>query len=293
MKIRYLTLPILLSTSVFSAENETPKDLEIPQLSKQEIAQEEFPIVSIFDIIQNQVHKKSYVEKEGLLSFVEGSLHESKTPIKNAVRYTTTYQEWHINYIVASLSDKVKIDLFDRFIFDPSAMDGSGQSGAFLIPITGIKSDSSKHTFRISVKKVTIQEAEQPKEKPTTSLSTLQKSPLSIAATPQVQPETKAIKVEESLQDSSSRNRGKSFTDRFKKLSISSKKEDASPTSTGSPGASPSSSTPKSGASPSSSPSSTKASRSMSKTGTEVSETHKSLIDELKKKQEQDKEKNK
>lgn len=249
IKIYLFALPVMLATSAFSADDELLKDTEISPTEKQKIIQKELPIVSIEEVINNQVHKKSYISKESLQKLFAEQLHESTKKISSATRYTTTFKmediSRHLTYIVPSTADKMNIEEFSSFIFDPGAVDGGGRG--LLIPITGINISGEKKTFRINVEKILEEQPVNQTVSPSSSQITIvsletpqatipsspRRTPPSLPSVPPLKQQSE-IKIELSETKStpkSARNRGGSIPVLIKQMVSGSPKKpkDSSP----------------------------------------------------------------
>lgn len=174
-KVSLLTLLTLATLDAFASERGYEDSLESQQSLKKYVSFEQYPKVTIQKILTNQVKTFSRVKKKGLKEFFNNQLHLSKTSVSSGTRYTTNLDNLHVNYIQL-LSEKINLDEYNTFIFDPSCVDAGGVKGSLIFPIKCLKEDTEK-TLRIFVKFP-------PKE--TTPQTTAPQSSLSPRTSPQI-----------------------------------------------------------------------------------------------------------
>lgn len=153
LKTSLFALQFLIGTSAFSADfpsEDASFDYDKKTLlQKKEIIDVKLPTTTIEKIISGECHAQSWIDPNNVRRLFEDEFHISDTPVTAQAwtkRYTTAIHTKHLTFIAPTPFPQ--IGEFKKFLFDPGAMDGAS-GGKILIPITGIREDDSRFTFRL------------------------------------------------------------------------------------------------------------------------------------------------
>lgn len=217
LKNLVLLFQVCVFTAVYAADMGAEKEffppIENTSSNKQVVAIDELPITTMEEIISGACRTKSLIMPESVSQLVDEQLSQSTTPCtdKFAKRFTATFNTKHIVFITTNSTLPVIKD-YVKFVYDPSALDWG--HGGMYIPITCIKSDGSKNTFRI--KSEAILPLTSQKTHILTKVATQNSTPSLIVPLKIITSPKSEVKETEEATSSPTRTRGKTLGQKFK-----------------------------------------------------------------------------